>query len=594
MKRFLLITLALIAGAISYSQIFIAGQDFDTEISWSFTEDPASYMIDNKDIWAATDSLYGNNELDTPVAGTKFWGMRDLDNPHIEDPVDSGGLGLVNPYDHTLNFGNIFLSGATEVSVSFYYNAFSLNNGYLKVEFFFDNVSQGVENVFTDSDGTATIGWEKFIKYVPDGTDSISMTIIAYNDQDYLAVDDIRILAGTVIPDCKLVIGNTSAACDSTTDDTDTWTATINFSGGATETFSISASSGEVGGDDPGSVTEGSITVTGISEGTDLTVNITSEACDEEIPISSPSCSPPEGLPFEDVFDYDVGSELATNGLWTSENDGDEILVSAGNLSYPDLKESAGNSVSFSGDGKECVIHFTTVNSGVVYSSFIFRVLDMTGFTKGGYFAVLGDYNARLYIKPFASQFVVGIGQTNKIDETKFATDMFDMNQDIFLVMSYDLTTRFADVWINPAGADFEAETPPTSDLTMPNGTALEIGQFILRQDSPEETPVLVVDEIRIGLTWAAVTPRSLSYSIAPDYIDYVIFPNPVTDGYLKIRPDDPGEKSIKIFDVLGRKVYSNERFTDGIINVYDLHPGIYFIQIDKANKTSTQKFVIK
>lgn len=174
-------------------------------------------------------------------------------------------------------------------------------------------------------------------------------------------------------------------------------------------------------------------------------------------------------------------------------------MVSAGNLSYPALLASSGNSVSFNGDGNEAILKVTPTTSGIFYASFIFKITDMTGFTKGGYFAVLGDYSARLYVKPEGSQFFIGMGQTNKIDETKFGTEKYDLNQEIFLVMSYDLTTRYADVWINPAGNDFEAATAPASDVTMPNGTALEMAQFILRQDSPEETPFIRLDELQIG-----------------------------------------------------------------------------------------------
>ena len=195
----------------------------------------------------------------------------------------------------------------------------------------------------------------------------------------------------------------------------------------------------------------------------------------------------------------------------------------------------SGNSVSFSGDGNESLLLFTTSTSGIVYTSFIFKITDMTGFTKGGYFAVMGDYKARLYVKPeAASQFLIGIGQTNKIDETRFSTDKFDLNQEIFLVMSYDLTTRYADVWINPAGTDFEAGTPPASDITMPNGTALEMGQFILRQDSPEETPVL------------------------------------------------------------GEEVYYLTEHRDEAIDVRNIRSGMHFLQVEREGKPAKIKFVIK
>jgi hypothetical protein len=595
MKKFYLLATALITCTVSFGQTFLAGQDFDTENSWIFTADPATYFRDDgKDVWAAVASLSTNNSLDTPVAGTLFWGMRDLDNPYVGEPVDSGGLGLGNPYDHTLAFDNYSVSGYTDVSVSFSYNAYSLDTGYLRVEFFFDDAPQGLEDVFTYEEGKATNTWEKFTQSVPAGTGNVRMTIHAYDNQDYLAVDDVRIQYGAVGPTCDLVLGNTSAECDTSTDETDTYTAMINFTGGSSETYTITPSAGTVGGDDPGSVAAGKIIVSGLSEGTDLTVTVTGGVCNLEATISSPTCTPALPLPVYDPFDYAPGSELSASASWNNENDGDPILVSDGNLSYPDLVASSGNSVSFSGDGSESVLKFTTVSSGIVYASFIFKITDMTGFTTGGYFAVMGDYNARLYVKPELSQFYIGIGQTNKIDETKFALDKYDLNQEIFLVMSYDLTTRWSDVWINPAAGDFEAENAPASDATMPNGTALEIGQFILRQDNTAKTPSVTVDELRIGLSWAEVTPKSPFSSVRWNTSGFTVFPHPVTEGYLQILTDGPGEMSVRIFDMLGKQVYSKARHVSGTIDVSHLEKGVYFMKIEKEGRNATGKFIIR
>jgi len=95
---------------------------------------------------------------------------------------------------------------------------------------------------------------------------------------------------------CELVLGATDAVCDDFTSGIDTYTATIDFTGGGTSTYVIGTSAGVVGGDDPTSVAAGTISITDIDEGVDLTVTIDNLGvggiCDFTVNISSPYCIP--------------------------------------------------------------------------------------------------------------------------------------------------------------------------------------------------------------------------------------------------------------------------------------------------------------
>ena len=54
----LAIALLICASTFTFSQTFIAGQNFDAELSWGYTEFPAAYIVsDGKDIWSVTPSL---------------------------------------------------------------------------------------------------------------------------------------------------------------------------------------------------------------------------------------------------------------------------------------------------------------------------------------------------------------------------------------------------------------------------------------------------------------------------------------------------------------------------------------------------------
>jgi hypothetical protein len=120
-------------------------------------------------------------------------------------------------------------------------------------------------------------------------------------------------------PTCPLSLTSTSTTCDAFTAGTDTYTATVDFIGGGTNMYMVSASSGTVdlSMGDPTTDASGTITVTGISEGTDVTITVQDGGiCDVNSTVTSPSCAPTLSLPIYESFDYADGS-LTSNPNWT-------------------------------------------------------------------------------------------------------------------------------------------------------------------------------------------------------------------------------------------------------------------------------------
>jgi len=84
---------------------------------------------------------------------------------------------------------------------------------------------------------------------------------------------------------CDLQVGTITATCDAITPGTDTYNVTLEYTGGATTNYTIDTGGvGTVGGDNPTTVADGTITITGITEGTDFTViftgNPANSSCD--------------------------------------------------------------------------------------------------------------------------------------------------------------------------------------------------------------------------------------------------------------------------------------------------------------------------
>ena len=52
-------------------------------------------------------------------------------------------------------------------------------------------------------------------------------------------------------------------------------------------------------------------------------------------------------------------------------------------------------------------------------------------------------------------------------------------------------------------------------------------------------------------------------------------------------------EKTVAVFDVLGKKVLSAST-NDNAVNVGSLHTGVYIVQITEEGKTSSRKLVIR
>jgi hypothetical protein len=82
----------------------------------------------------------------------------------------------------------------------------------------------------------------------------------------------------------------------------------------------------------------------------------------------------------------------------------------------------------------------------------------------------------------------------------------------VFIVGSYTFTggNDLSQMWINPAMNSFGAMTAPTPSLINSNGaniTAGQIASFIFVQRSASQPTEVLADELRIGTSWADVTP---------------------------------------------------------------------------------------
>lgn len=449
-----------------------------------------------------------------------------------------------------------------------------------------------------------TTGWTlaTITSGIPSST-TLSIRFKSATTQQY-RIDDVRVFNFNA--SCTLVLGTPTAACNASTLVTDTYTASITYTGGGSGTYTITPSSGTVTGDNPGTVAAGTILINGVAEGTNLTVNVVSGPCSYQATVNSPECKPALGLPYYEPFAYAEASSLGQSQQWSNNNTGDNIIVAGGTLTpaYPGLNPSTTGYAIFGGDGLDCSTAFTSTNTGTIYYSFIMNVNTMAGVTdvNGGYFATFGSgsstFGGTLWTKR-VDDGVYNLGlevRTGTAANTTWTTDAYTAGQTVFVVVGYtfgDPATASDDtvnLWVNPT---INGTQPAATITDTHTGTDLtSISNFILRQDSTGETPSMSVDELRIGTTWAQVTNGTLGTN-QNTIAGLRMYPNPVTNGTLFIETSANAEKTVTVFDVLGKQVL-NTTTSNNTINVASLHTGVYIVNITEEGKTASRKLVIK
>lgn len=577
-------------GALSDSY-GVAGVDGSGE-AWEYL-DGWAYRVDGE----------GPNASFTDTEWT-YSGINALDGCDLADDTGTNaGCGSVFPLG---TYSPIVNTNPT-VNITFPFNGDSFDSGTtsVDVEWTVANAPGATVNITVITNGTPVttnnVTSPFTITPTADGdTYNVTLELIDGGVLDSDTVDFI------IAYPCDLQVGTITSTCDTITNATDdTYNVTIDYTGGATTTYTIDTGGvGTVGGDNPTSVADGTITITGITEGTNFTVTFTgnpaNSSCDFTRNINSPDCDPTLPLPLYEGFNYSVASELRNAPNWANISDStDEILVGGPNgLTYPNLAGSnqTGNHVTFDGGGSDSAIEFTPVTSGAIYTSFLINITDNASVDTPGYFAVLGNFDARLWTVPGTNpgEYQIGISNVNtaptagELDATVLTT-----GSTVLVVMSYDLTTGTISAWVNPSDTTFGGTAPAATASSSEAGDIVtSFNQFAIRQDSTNETAFTLFDELRIGASWADVTPTTLS---TEDFTSasFKVYPNPTSLGFVNISSANSEAISVAVYDILGKQVI-NETLNNNRLNVSTLNTGVYIMKVTQNNASVTKKLIIK
>lgn len=516
-------------------------------------------------------------------------------------------------YSGASGSGNVFINAVAENFQIDGINTSGYSTANLQLSFGI-NTPTAVTNVLTVEVSTNGTTWTP-VTYTPSGINWSLATItsgipsstslsIRFTSTTALQfrLDDIKVF--NFDPSCTLVLSNPTAVCNAITLGIDTYTVSIPYTGGTAGSYTFTPSSGTVGGDNPATSATGTITVSGVTEGTGFTMTITKGTCSyTTTAIAALECKPASALPYYEPFVYTAGNSLGQSQQWSNVNTGDNIVIANGNLSYNGLTPN-GNSVTFDGAGIDCASSFTSVTTGNIYYSLLLNISSMTGVTSvdGGYITALGsstsNLGATLWTKRIDdTSFNLGIEvRTATGTSTTFDTTTYQTGQTYFVVVGYTFNPAASDdsvaLWINPTVNAAQPVATITDPQTAAGNDLTSISTFLLRQDSTTETPALQIDELRIGTTWGEVTNGTLGTS-NNIITGLKMYPNPVSNGTLFIETLANAEKKVTIFDVLGKQVL-NTTTSNNAINVASLHTGVYIVNITEEGKTASRKLVIK
>lgn len=229
------------------------------------------------------------------------------------------------------------------------------------------------------------------------------------------------------------------------------------------------------------------------------------------------------GLLLYDGFAHPIGNALAGNGTWSALNTGTAPVVAPGNLVALGVSPPSGDRVTWvSGNIQEAWNQFgATVSTGAVYFSMPFQLSSVPTTTTYSFGLTQSSsaYGATVWLRADGTDgFNIGLDARTTTPTTNYLGTKFLLNETVFLVGAYEFvagtSNDVARLWVNPPSSTFASGTEPAATLSGTSSSDLSgVVGFLLRGASG--SPAGSFDELRIGTSWADVTPVPEPSSIA-------------------------------------------------------------------------------
>jgi len=289
------------------------------------------------------------------------------------------------------------------------------------------------------------------------------------------------------------------------------------------------------------------------------------------------------------------------------------VNIEDGNLTYPGLASSTGNKVFLFSNRNATsrdVNRAITSTSKVLYYSALVTVVDTVQLkTTGDYFLHFGATSGAENITLGARLAVKSVGTATNFrfmilnisgGTPVYADNGADLNvgTTYLVVVKYDISSpvTVATMWVNPVSIGGTEPAGGISNNTGSSTSFTSFGSICLRNGSA--TPKSYIDEIRVGATFADVTPVGGNVGISKK--DQAtsrktsIYPNPATTFFSVKAPE--GKYQVSVNNSIGSVVKTTDLNSTGKIDLSDLRPGIYYVTVEneKTSLKEVHKLIVK
>lgn len=223
-----------------------------------------------------------------------------------------------------------------------------------------------------------------------------------------------------------------------------------------------------------------------------------------------------------DGFDYPVDQALQDQSGWSASGSGAGISIVSGNIASDGILAPTGNQLSLASNGLTATRSFASQTTDV-YASFSFKIASLGSLDEAG--AIIAGFQqtgtgtaANLWLRKNGSNIDIGanVGGASPVTYNSNGSG-WSTDSSFFIVVQYDFndsspTNDAVNVWILPNTATNSSEIPDF--LSGPWGSGIQVSGgpdrdfldgFYLQQ--APNGPNLLFDELRIGSSWADVTP---------------------------------------------------------------------------------------
>lgn len=295
--------------------------------------------------------------------------------------------------------------------------------------------------------------------------------------------------------------------------------------------------------------------------------------------------------------------DCESNGWYTHSGTVGTIDIIQGSLSYNGLQASTGGKVYILGNNTQLsrdVNHPVTISGNVAYYSAIINVIDSTNLheTNVNYFMHFATTSGNSGVSVFPARLGIKKGSTSgtfnlAVSNLNVAVTAYTVNPTdlpfgipVFVVVKYDINANTAYLWVNPTDLGQNEPSGSVSNNAS-TSTANTIAAICIRNSWDNNnscgTPKAEIDEIRVGTTWASVTPTTQSVD-ENSFLQATLFPNPAQD-FIVISAEENILK-VNIYDMQG-KLVKQQVFSTGQeikLNINEFSNGLYNVIAYSSN----------